>query len=170
MSKRKIFTIGFLLISALMLTSLYLQYFDNFVPCALCTLQRFCFILLGGLFFIGILATRKHILTQIILLFSVFASGLGIFFAGRQVWLQHFPPPSGSECGVSLEYMLKVLPLNEVLQKVFYASAECSQVGFSFLSLNMAEWSLLWFVVFLFLSSYFIEFDCFLNINWSAKQ
>ena len=139
-----------------MLASFYLQYFANFVPCPLCTLQRLCFITLGILFFLGIFAAYKRVTTQVLLFFSAIVAGMGIFLAGRQIWLQHFPPVDGTECGVSLEYMVKVLPLNEVWQKIFYATAECSQQGFSFLALNMAEWALLWFAMFLFLSFYLI--------------
>ncbi len=77
---------------------------------------------------------------------------LGIFLAGRQVWLQHFPSPDNSECGVSIQYLMQVLPMNQVLEKIFAGSTECSQRGWEFLHLNMAEWALIWFVGFFILT------------------
>jgi disulfide bond formation protein DsbB len=156
MSTRLIYTFGFLLISALLLTSLYLQYFDGVIPCPLCTLQRLCFVLLGGLFLIGIVAPAKRLLHQSLNILMVVASLLGIFLSGRQIWLQHFPSADSSECGVSLQYMMKVLPLNEVVQKIFSGTAECTQRGFEFLTFNMAEWALIWFVLFLLLSVHLV--------------
>ena len=156
MSTRFIYTIGFLIAGALMLGSLYLQFFENIMPCHLCTLQRLCFILIGSLFFIGILLASKRFAAKTIAFFSAVISLLGALLAGRQIWLQHLPPSDNAECGVSLQYMLKVLPLNEVIQKIFYGTAECAERGFSFLSLNMAEWALLWFVLFFVMSFYLL--------------
>jgi disulfide bond formation protein DsbB len=152
MSTRLIYTLGFALISALLLTSVYFQYFDGFIPCPLCTLQRLCFGLLGALFFIGILAGTKRIITVPVNILTTLISLLGIVLSGRQIWLQHFPSGDASECGVSLQYMMKVLPINEVMQKIISGSAECTKRGFEFLTFNMAEWALIWFVIFLFLS------------------
>ena len=152
MSTRLLYTLGFTLISALLLTSVYLQYFDGFIPCPLCTLQRLCFALLGGLFFIGILAATKRFITvPINVLMTLFAL-LGIFLSGRQIWLQHFPSGDASECGVSLQYMMQALPVNQVIQKIFSGSAECTQRGFEFLTFNMAEWACVWFILLLLLS------------------
>ena len=155
MSRRFIYTAGFIIILLLLGTSIALQIFDGIMPCPLCTLQRISFGLVGIFFFIGIFAYRSRIITQLINFLSLIASSLGGFFAGRQIWLQYFPTGDSSECGVSLEYMMQVLPLNEVAQKIFSGSAECSQRGFEFLWLNMAEWALAWFVLF-FLTSFYL--------------
>jgi len=152
MPTRLIYTFGFTLISALLITSIYLQYFDGILPCPLCTLQRICFVLLGSLFLVGILTAAKQSATRIISSSATLIALLGIFLSARQIWLQHFPSPGNTECGVSLQYMMQVLPLNEVMRKIFSGTAECSQRGFEFLTFNMAEWALIWFVLFLLIS------------------
>jgi protein dithiol:quinone oxidoreductase len=157
MSKRLLFTSNFLLICALLTASLYFQFFEGMVPCPLCTLQRLSFLSLGIFFSFGIVFAAKRFASTLIAIFCILFSLLGIFLSGRQIWLQHLPHNLNTECGVSLQYMLKVLSFNEVFQKIFNGSAECSQDGFSFLSLNMAEWSLIWFVVFLISSVYLIR-------------
>lgn len=154
MSIRSTYFFGFLVVSLLLATSIYLQVFDGIMPCPLCTLQRFTFALLGLVFLTGIVIATRHWGRVIINFISTLVSSLGLVLAGRQIWLQHFPPGNSSECGVSLQYMMQVLPMNEVLQKILEGSAECTQRGWEFLKLNMAEWAFLWFAGFLILSLY----------------
>jgi disulfide bond formation protein DsbB len=44
--------------------------------------------------------------------------------------------------------MLKKLPLTQALEKIFVGSGECAEVGWKFLGLSIAGWSLVWFVLF----------------------
>lgn len=154
MSTRITYALGFVAIIVLLLTSVYLQLFEGFIPCPLCILQRDSLGLLGVLFLIGIFLHAKRFGRLTINFLAILISILGIFLAGRQVWLQHFPSGDSTECGVSLQYMMQALPLSEVMQKIFEGSAECTQRGWEFLYLNMAEWALVWFVGFLFLTMY----------------
>jgi len=153
MSIRSIYVVEFLLVCFLLAVSVYLQVFDGFIPCPLCTLQRLCFGLLGIWFLIACCVYKKYIARCLLNTLSLLTATLGMLLAGRQIWLQHYPTHS-NECGASLEYMLGALPFNQVVQKVLVGSAECTQRGWEFFSLSMAEWSLLWFVLFLMLSVY----------------
>lgn len=155
MSIRSTYLLGFILVCLLLLTSVYLQVFDGILPCPLCSLQRLAFSLLGILFLIGILIHSKLWGRITINALCTITSVLGIFLAGRQVWMQHFPYTGSNECGVSLQYMLEAFPINQVLQKIlFEGSAECTKRGWEFLHLNMAEWGLAWFLFFLLMSLY----------------
>jgi protein dithiol:quinone oxidoreductase len=154
MSIRFTYFLGFATILVLLLFSLYLQFFEGFIPCPLCTMQRLTFGLLGLLLLTGWMMHAKFWGRLIINTLCTLASLLGLFFAGRQIWLQHFPSTEANECGVSLEYMVEALPLNEVLQKILQGGAECSKRGWEFLYLNMAEWALILFALFLLLSIY----------------
>lgn len=154
MSTRLTYLLGFVVICALLLTSAYLQIFDGFTPCPLCSLQRISFGLLGILFFIGLFVSSKVWGRMTVNVLCLMASILGILLAGRQVWLQNFPSDDGNECGVSLQYMMQVLPFNEMMQKILSGTAECAKSGWEFFHLNMAEWSLIWFILFLLLSFY----------------
>ena len=44
--------------------------------------------------------------------------------------------------------MMQVLPLDQVLKKVLIGGTECSQIGWEFLGVSLAGWSLLWFALF----------------------
>ena len=49
-------------------------------------------------------------------------------------------PGTVAECGASLDYMMDVLPLKEVLAKVLSGSGECAKVTWRFLGLSMPAW------------------------------
>jgi protein dithiol:quinone oxidoreductase len=153
---KKTYFLGLLIISFLLLTSLYLQFFAGVLPCPLCTLQRLTFLTIGLCFLIGIFVHSK-LLGRLIINLSVGSlSVLGLFLAGRQVYLQHLPPNANAECGASIQYMLQVLSLDEVLKKILQGSTECAKRGWEFLSLNMAEWSLIWFSVLFLMCIYLL--------------
>lgn len=152
-----VYALGFFIVCVILGTSFYLQIHDGFQPCPLCTLQRLAFALLGVLFLLGVFLHRVAVLRLALPIASFITADLGMVVAGRQVYLQFFQHGSQESCGVSLEYMLQVLPLNEAFQKIFAGSAECTQRGFEFLYLNMAEWSFLAFVGFGLLSFYALE-------------
>lgn len=154
MSIRLAYLLGLIVVSFLLLTSVYLQFMDGIMPCPLCSLQRVTFALLGIFFLIGVLLHTKFWARLLIDTLIALCSILGILLSGRQVWLQHFSSGENGECGVSLQYMAQVLPWNELMQKILEGSAECSKRGWEFLHLNLAEWSLIWFILFAFLALY----------------
>ncbi len=148
--------LSFVVVLLLLLITLDLQFYHGELPCPLCSLQRVTFVGLAIWFLLGFFIPQRFF-RLFIAAISTITALLGLLLAGRQVWLQHFPPPDSNECGVSLQYMLHMLPVNQVLQRVFAGTAECTQSGLTFLSLNMAEWSAVWFVVFIAVSVYLLR-------------
>lgn len=154
MPTRFLYLAGFLVIAGLLSYGVYLQVFDGFQPCPLCTLQRICFGLVGIVFLIGFLFHRSRFCCLTTSILSILFSFLGLLFSGRQIWLQLYPSAGSSECGVSLRYMMQVLPWNEVAKKIIAGTAECSQRTWEFLTFSMAEWSAICFTGLLLLSVY----------------
>ncbi|HYC45535.1 MAG TPA: disulfide bond formation protein B [Burkholderiales bacterium] len=147
MSTRVGYGLGFLACGALLAFALYLQHVQNQEPCPLCILQRVAFIDMAIVFAVAAIhgPYRRGAAIYSGLLFVMAAMGAGI--AGRQVWLQHLPPDKVPACGPGLEYMLEQFPLKDALAKIFAGSGECAEVGWRFLGLSIAEWSLAWFVL-----------------------
>lgn len=145
LSYRTISFIGFVLTLALLGLSFYLQVYEGFTPCPLCILQRLGMAILAILFLLGVILKKGRLLIA-------FLAGLislsGILLAGRQIWLQHLPPNSSADCGMSLQYLMHVLPFDQVIKKVLEGTAECSQTGWQWLGISLAEWSLVWFIFF----------------------
>ncbi|MFQ5660848.1 MAG: disulfide bond formation protein B [Gammaproteobacteria bacterium] len=124
----------------------YLQFVDGLEPCPLCIFQRLAYIAVAITALFGFIhAPQNYWIRLYSGLISVTAIG-GAGIAGRQVWLQHLPADKVPECGPGLDYMLQVLPLTDTLKRVFTGSGECAQIDWTFLSLSIAEWSLLCFV------------------------
>ncbi|MDR3490493.1 MAG: disulfide bond formation protein B [Gammaproteobacteria bacterium] len=151
-SPRSTYLIGFFGITVLLALAMYLQIYEGLTPCPLCMLQRFMLIGLGALFFIGAVIKFNNIFHRLLAFANCVFAVLGMVLAGRQVWLQHLPPSTGGDCGASLDYMMQVLPLTEVIKKVFIGGAECSQVNWVLFQLSLAEWSLICFILLLGLS------------------
>jgi disulfide bond formation protein DsbB len=66
-----------------------------------------------------------------------------IAIAVRHLWIQSLPEGSVPSCGASLKFMLKVLPLSDVLSKVLNGSGECAKITWRFLGLSMPAWVLI---------------------------
>lgn len=160
MSQRLAYIVCFLAVVVILGSGLYLEYYDGVMPCPLCTLQRVCFGFLGILFFLGIFVSRHCIARAIVNMLALLFSAAGAALAARQIWIQYFPSAEQGECGVSIQYMLKVLPLQDVIHKVFTGTAECSQRGWEFLSLSIPEWSLVCFIAFGLISLYYLFTMC----------
>jgi len=152
---RLIYFFNLLLVLVLLGVSFYLQLYKGVLPCPLCILQRIAMAGLGVIFLLGVFFSRQYWGRFFINISALLFSILGVLLASRQVWLQRFPTAQEGECSVSLQYMLQTFPLREVIQKVLQGGAECMQVGEQFLALNLAEWALLWFMVFFCMSFYF---------------
>jgi len=81
----------------------------------------------------------------ITVLIGIFA-GIGASIAARQTWLQHLPPELVPECGPDLSFMLEMYPLLETIEKALRGTGDCAEVSWRFLTLSIAEWSVVCFL------------------------
>ena len=70
--------------------------------------------------------------------------------------MQFFEKNVGNNCPVSLSYMLKILPAHQILKKILESSSDCTERGWIFLSFDLAEWSFIWFSLFLAVSIFLL--------------
>lgn len=146
MSIRVLFFAIFITVIALLGFGFYLELYQGFQPCPLCNLQRLCFMVIAVCTLLGALLHRRRFMARVLSVFTGIFALFGAGFALRQTWIQVFPSADLTECGVSVQYMMQVLPWHEVAKKILSGSAECSQRTWEFLSLSMAEWSLICFI------------------------
>jgi disulfide bond formation protein DsbB len=147
LTTRSGFAAGFAICAGLLGFAYYLQYVEMQDPCPLCMVQRVVFYLVAAVFLLGALhaPARRGIMVYGIAVFLVAALGAAV--AVRHVWLQSLPKHLVPSCGPGLEYMLKKFPFADVIMQVLTGSGECAEVGWKFLGLSIAGWSLLWFVL-----------------------
>ncbi|PCD00094.1 disulfide bond formation protein B [Halopseudomonas pelagia] len=152
-ASRPFYLLAVIFCTTLMVIALYMEHVLGLVPCPLCIIQRVLVILVGLIALIAVLHNPLPKLAEgrrpaarvyafVLTLFSV----LGAAVAGRQVWLQHQPADQLPSCLPSLDYMVDVLPLQEILGLLFSGTADCAKVDWTFLGLSIAEGTLLAFI------------------------
>ena len=142
------FLFAFLMCAGMLAWALYKQHVDFLDPCPLCILQRIAFMWIGA---VGLVAAihgpgKAGQWAYGILLMA--GGGVGMFLAGRHVWLQNLPPEAISDCGMGLNYMLDTMPVLEVAREVFYGAGECSEILWTLLGISLPGWSFIWFAIF----------------------
>jgi disulfide bond formation protein DsbB len=133
-----------------------MEYVTGLVPCALCLAQRAMFALIGVaclLYMFPFYASRL-----IFAGLSLIASGLGIWLASRQLWLQSLPEDQVPACGPDIYFMIERFPLAESLQTMLLGSGSCAEVQWTFLSLSIPGWTLLFYVLTTLISIYLMTF------------
>jgi protein dithiol:quinone oxidoreductase len=135
--------IGFAVSAALIGYALYVQYVQGLEPCPLCILQRVAVMAAGVLFLLAAVHDPAERGARAYGVLIDLAAMAGILVAARHMWIMAQPPGSVAECGASLDYMMEVLPLHEVLGKVLTGSGECAKLDWQFLGLNMPTWVLI---------------------------
>jgi len=147
MTRRWGYLAGLLVCAGLLGFGLYLQYVEHQEPCPLCILQRVVFLALMAVFLVAALHGPGRMGGIIYGGLLFVTSSIGAAIATRHVWLQSLPKDQVPECGPGLEYMLNRFPLGKALDKILSGSGECAEVGWTFLGLSIAGWSLVWFVL-----------------------
>jgi disulfide bond formation protein DsbB len=135
--------LGFLACAALLAYAYYSQYVMHLEPCPLCIFQRVGVFVIGVLFAIAALHDPAGWGRRVYAGLLVLASLATIGVAARHLYIQSLPPGTIAACGASLDFMLKVFPLTDVLVKVLTGSGECAKVTWRFLGIAMPGWVLI---------------------------
>jgi protein dithiol:quinone oxidoreductase len=135
--------LGFLACASLLAYAYYAQFVLHLEPCPLCIFQRIGVFTLGLVFLIAALhdpaAFGRRWYALLLSLAALATAGIAL----RHLYIQNLPPGSVPACGASLDFMLKVFSLSEVLVKVLTGSGECAKVTWEFLGLAMPAWVLI---------------------------
>ena len=143
MTARRGNLLGFLACVCLLAYAYYAQYVMHLEPCPLCIFQRIGVFVLGVMFLIATLhdpeAFGRRVYAVLLTLAALAAAGV----AARHLYIQSLPPDAVPACGASLNFMLKVFSLSEVLVKVLTGDGECAKINWTFIGLAMPAWVLI---------------------------
>ncbi|MDT8309816.1 MAG: disulfide bond formation protein B [Methylophaga sp.] len=148
----KLYLLGFLFSLALFGGALYMQYVMQLEPCPLCVLQRMAVMLAGGLFLLAFLLNPKRtgsILFSSLISLVVIAGGA---VSARHIWLQNLPLKDVPSCGPGFNFIIGNFPLGDAFSMIFSGSGECAEVSWQFLGLTIPAWTLIAFLVMLWLA------------------
>jgi disulfide bond formation protein DsbB len=143
MTARRGNLLGFAACAALLAYAYYAQFVMHLEPCPLCIFQRVGVFALGVVFLIAALHDPAPVGRRVYAVLLALAALATIGIALRHLYIQSLPPDAVPACGASLEFMLKVFSLSEVLVKVLTGSGECAKVTWQFLGLAMPAWVLI---------------------------
>lgn len=146
-SSRWLYLSGAMVIAGLFGAALYLQYVLHQEPCPLCMIQRFIFIAMLILFGLATLHNPKRLGARIYAALIALCALSGAGVASRHIWIQHLPKDEVPACGPGLDYMLENFPLADVLKELMHGSGECAAKDWSFLTIGISEWSLIWYLL-----------------------
>lgn len=143
---RRIFALVGLLSISLLAFSQYLQQVVGVIPCPMCIVQRYVFILVAIIAGLAASSHKKgiHIGGALSLLAT---AGFGAYVAARQSWLQWYPPDVVS-CGRDFYGMIETFPLQRAIPMIFKGNGDCSKVDWTFLGGSIANWTFLCFSAF----------------------
>lgn len=132
---------------AMVAFALWSQQSLGLIPCPLCIFQRVAMTALGVAFLLAALPADGQVVARRVGAVLVLVAAVVLAtIAARHVVIQNLPAGSVPACGATLDYMLDVFPLADVLRKVLTGSGECAKVDWTFLGLSMPAWVFLWAV------------------------
>ncbi|MDP3558872.1 MAG: disulfide bond formation protein B [Legionellaceae bacterium] len=120
----------------------YVQWVLGLTPCPLCWMQRLCVFSMALSMGYGV----RYKFTSKVWHFCVFFALAGLYFAGRQYWLESLPPEVKVACLPALDVLLAYFPWQSVLKVFFMGNADCGEVVWRFAGLSLAGWSMLYFI------------------------
>ena len=147
-SIRQANALGFAACAAMFGYALYEQHYAGLAPCHLCIFQRVAFAGLALVFLLGAIhGPRAAGGRRTYGVLGLLAASVGIYIAGRHVWIQSLPADLVPSCGPPLSFMSESLGWMQTIQKVLTATGSCGTIDWTFLGLAMPAWSLICFIV-----------------------
>ncbi|MCA0900005.1 MULTISPECIES: disulfide bond formation protein B [Microbulbifer] len=145
-SPRTTFLLMFLAVIFVLGVAFYMEYAMGLEPCPLCITQRVMFLGVGITSLIAFLHNPASIGRRIYgFVVSLWALG-GLYFSGRQLWLQSLPEDEVPACGPGISYMVEVFPMAEVIKTLLTGDGNCAEVHWTFLGLSIPGWAAVGFV------------------------
>lgn len=127
--------------------ALFMEHAMDLQPCPLCIMQRIMVIAAGLAALSAALHNPAKLGVQIYAGLVILFACLGGSLASRQLWLQSLPADRVPACGPSLEYMIEVFPILEVIQMVVFGDGDCAEVVWTFVGVSIPGWALVGFVL-----------------------
>lgn len=132
--------------AGLLMAIFYFQKVLGLEPCPMCIFQRVAMLAAGILFLLAALhgprGGGRWGYTALILL----ASGIGAFIAARHTWLQKLPEDQRPACGPTLDYLIDMMPLRDVVETVIRGDGNCAKIDWTLFGQSLPAWTFVVFV------------------------
>jgi len=123
--------------------ALYLQHFENMLPCPLCVLQRYAFAAIAIVSAITAFLPRGAARPGAVLAMLCSLAGAGV--ACWHIYVKAHPSVS---CGIDpMETALNRIPTSHWMPFLFKANGLCTTEYSPIFGLSLPQWALVWFVL-----------------------
>jgi disulfide bond formation protein DsbB len=140
--------------AGLMGIALYFEHIEGLEPCYLCIMQRVMVITTGLIALAAVVHNPGRPGIQVYAALTSLSAVGGGSVSIRQLWLQSLPKDQVPACGPSLDYMIDVFPLFEVVGMLLKGDGSCAEVLWSLFGISMPGWVLVAFAGLLLISLY----------------
>ena len=144
LTARRIYAISFVLALGFFTGGIVLGTLLYLAACPLCIIQRMLYLLFALAALIGLVFHRSAPTRAFVCVLMLGVAGTGVFVAGYQTWIQHYP--SGIGCAVNSPWWEEfVYWAGAKAPLLFQAGGVCEDARWKLLGLSIAEYSLIAF-------------------------
>jgi disulfide bond formation protein DsbB len=143
MNRRQINFLGALACATMMAVALFAQFGLHLQPCNMCILQRICVVSLGLVFLAAALQDPGTAGARVYAVGIAAAALAGVAVSGRHIWMSMQPLGSLPSCGADFYSMVQMIPITDVVAKIWNGGGECQMVPWRLLGLSMQTWVLI---------------------------
>ena len=132
----------------LLMAVFYFQKHLGLEPCPMCIVQRVAMLATGIVFLIAAAHGPRRGGRWGYAALATWVSGVGAAIAARHVWLQGLPEDQRPACGPTLNYLMDMLPLREVVETVIRGDGNCAKIDWTLLGQSLPFWTMIAFLGF----------------------
>lgn len=136
-------------VAGLAMAVFYFQKVLGLEPCPMCIFQRVAMLAAGIVFAVAALhAPVKKAWRWVYAVIAADASMIGAAIAGRHVWLQGLPEDQRPACGPTLDYLMDMMPMKDVVTTILKGDGNCAKIDWLFLGQSLPFWTMVAFIGF----------------------
>lgn len=159
---RALFLLGFAACVGGLGFALYLEHFRGYEPCPMCVFQRVAMLGCGLFFLLGAVHGPTGWGRWVYAGLAGLAGTVGALISARHVWLQGLPPDQVPACGPTLDYLIQMFPVSEVVAMILKGDGNCAKIDAAWLGISLPAWTL---IAFIGLSLYALLVPVFLRLR-----
>ena len=126
----------------------YFEYTLKLEPCYLCMTQRIFVVAIGIVCAIAVVHSPRQLGQRIYAALSIIVVMMGIYFSGKQLWLQSLPEDQVPSCGVPVDYLFDYFSVIEAIRMLLRGDGNCAEVQWHLIGISMPGWVMICFIGF----------------------
>ena len=138
-------------LGSIALITIAIAYFENSLklePCYLCMIQRGIVIVIGMICVLAAMHNPRKFGQRVYASLSIAMVTIGIYFSGKQLWLQSLPESQVPSCGIPVEQLFDNFSITEAVTMLLIGDGNCAEVQWQLMGFSMPAWVMVCFVGF----------------------